>query len=86
MEVKPVSKDIFALTNKDISKVFAVSNIKSIDGEVVDVVELYAAKQYGSDVIVQTVELRDDSSTLYNSENIVATNDDAITMALNAIV
>ena len=86
MEVKPVSKDIFALTNKDISKVFAVSNIKSIDGEVVDVVELYAAKQYGSDVIVQTVELRDDSSTLYNSENIVATNDDAIAMALNAIV
>ena len=86
MELKTVSPDVFAATNKDKSKVFAVSNIKSIDGEVVDVVSLYAAKQYGVDVIVLTTELQGaKDSTLYNAKNIVQSEDDAITMALNAI-
>lgn len=87
MEIKTVSSDVFASTNKDKSKVFAISNIKSIDGEVVGVISLYAAKQYGADVIVQTTELHDDrESTIYDVKNIVQSEDDAIAMALNAIV
>lgn len=87
MEIKSVSPAVFASTNKDKSKVFAVSNIKSIDGVVVNVVNLYAAKQYGTDVIVQTIELHgDSSSTLYSLKNIVESEDDAIAMVLNAIV
>jgi len=87
MEIKSVSPDVFASTNKDKSKVFAVSNIKSIDGSVVDVVSLYVAKQYGADVIVQTTELQDvKNSTMYDVKNIVQSDDDAIAMALNAIV
>lgn len=86
MEIKTVSPDVFAATNKDKSKVFAVSNIKSIDGSVVDVVSLYAAKQYGADVIVQTTELQDaKTSTVYDTKNIVQSDDDAIMMALNVI-
>lgn len=87
MEIKTVSSVVFATTNKDKSTVFAVSNIKSIDGSVVDVINLYAAKQYGADVIVQTTELHDDSeSTLYIPQNLLLSDDDAIAMALNAIV
>ena len=87
MEIKTVSPAVFASTNKDKSKVFAVSNIKSIDGVVVNVVNLYAAKQYGSDVIVQTIELQGvENSTMYDAKNIVQSDDDAIAMVLNAIV
>jgi hypothetical protein len=87
MEIKTVSPAVFASTNKDKSKVFAVSNIKSIDGVVVNVVNLYAAKQYGSDVIVQTTELQGvENSTMYDAKNIVQSDDDAIAMVLNAIV
>ncbi len=87
MEIKTVSPAVFASTNKDKSKVFAVSNIKSIDGVVVNVVNLYAAKQYGSDVIVQTTELQGvENSTMYDAKNIVESEDDAIAMVLNAIV
>jgi hypothetical protein len=86
MEIKSVSPDVFASTNKDKSKVFAISNIKSINGEVVGVISLYAAKQYGADVIVQTTELHDSESTIYDVKNIVQSEDDAIAMALNAIV
>ena len=87
MEIKLVSPAVFASTNKDKSKVFAVSNIKSIDGVVVNVVNLYAAKQYGSDVIVQTIELQGvENSTMYDAKNIVQSDDDAIAMVLNAIV
>ena len=85
MEIKTVSPAVFAGTNKDKSKVFAVSNIKSIDGAVVNVVSLYAAKQYGADVIVQTTELQDaKTSKVYDTKNIVQ-SDDAIMMALNVI-
>lgn len=77
----------FAAINQDVDKVFAVRNIKSICGEVVDAVNLDAAKQYGTDVIVQTIELHgDSSSTLYSLKNIVESEDDAIAMVLNAIV
>ena len=87
MEIKSVSPDVFAATNSNASKVFAVSNIKSIDGSVVDVINLYAAKQYGADVIVQTTELQGvESSTMYDAKNIVQSDDDAIALALNAIV
>jgi len=87
MEIKTVSPAVFASTNKDKSKVFAVSNIKSIDGVVVNVVNLYAAKQYGSDVIIQTTELQGvENSTMYDAKNIVQSDDDAIAMVLNAIV
>ena len=86
MEIKVVSLAVFAATNKDLSKVFAVNNIKSIDGVVVNVVNLYAAKQYGSDVIVQTTELQDvENSTMYDAKNIVQSGDDAIMLALNAL-
>lgn len=86
MEIKTVSPAVFAGTNKDKSKVFAVSNIKSIDGAVVNVVSLYAAKQYGADVIVQTTELQDaKTSKVYDTKNIVQSDDDAIMMALNVI-
>ena len=86
MEIKLVSVAIFAATNKNLSKVFAVSNIKSIDGVVVSVVNLYAAKQYGADVIVQTTELQDvENSTMYDAKNIVQSDDDAIMLALNAL-
>jgi hypothetical protein len=86
VEIKTVSPDVFAAANKDKSKVFAVSNIKSIDGSVVDVVSLYAAKQYGADVIVQTTELQDvENSTMYDAKNIVQSDDDAIMLALNAL-
>lgn len=86
MEIKLVSVAVFTATNKDLSKVFVVSNIKSIDGVVVNVINLYAAKQYGADVIVQTTELQDvENSTMYDAKNIVQSDDDAIMLALNAL-
>lgn len=86
MQTKTLSLDVFASTSKDTSKVYAVSNIKSIDGLVVNVVTLYAAKQYGTDIMLLTTELQDvENSTLYSAKNIVDTEDDAIMLALNVI-
>ena len=92
-----VSLDIFQERYKTQSSMFFTEQIKSIDESVVSVTTVYAAKMIGSECVLNTTEIINPTSivnnvavaansTLYSLQNKCNTDDDAIALALNAIV
>ncbi len=95
-----VSLDIFQARYKTASSMFFTEQIKSIGESVVSVTTVYAAKMIGIECVVNSTEIvssttvvddtavADESNNpmFYSLENKCGTDDDAIAMALNAIV
>lgn len=95
-----ISVDIFQERYKTPSSIFFTEQIKSIDGSVVSTTTVYAAKMIGSECILNASEIvspafvvndiavagKSNGQSFYNLLNKCETEDDAIAMALNAIV
>lgn len=95
-----ISVDIFQERYKTPSSIFFTEQIKSIDGSVVSTTTVYAAKMIGSECILNASEIINpvtiidyvavsngsNQQVFYSLENKCETEDDAIALALNAIV
>ena len=95
-----ISLGIFKSRYKNTVNMFFTEQIKSIDESVVSVTTVYAAKMIGSECILNATEIINpvtiidyvavsngsNQQVFYSLENKCETEDDAIALALNAIV
>lgn len=100
MNPTTVSIDVFKAQYKTASSMFFTEQIKSVEGSVVSVTTVYAAKMVGSECVLNMTEItnlasivddvavadKSNDQAFYNLLNKCETEDDAIAMALNAVV